>query len=178
MKYLRFKLNILWYGIRVNFSLQKELKPRLSFFCETCPRLIVWKKFAEVFYQWYIHFYEGKFIYSYVHDAIDMFCNKCIHWDLNALVSHMKKDESLYDKLLSSLFTFRTFFGCWQNTFQIPIFNANFLLFLYILMPSSFLPENNYELWRLLQHKYRLFQKLWKDFGFHRNQCKMQINAR
>ena len=61
------------------------------------------------------------------------------------LVLLMRKDESLYDNFLSSLFTFRTSFGCWQNTFQTPSFNANFLLFLYILTPSSFLLENDYD---------------------------------
>ena len=91
---------------------------------------------------------------SYVHDAIDISRNKFIPWGLNALVLRMKKDESLYDKLLSSLFTFRTFLDCWQNTFQTPSFNANILLFLYILTPSSFLLENYYERWRLLQHTF------------------------
>ena len=33
MKYLRFKLMILWYGIRVNFSLKKELKPKFLLTC-------------------------------------------------------------------------------------------------------------------------------------------------
>ena len=61
------------------------------------------------------------------------------------LVLRMNKDESLYDKLLLSLFTFRTFLGWWQNTFQTSSFNANFLLFLYILTPSRFLLENDYE---------------------------------
>ena len=94
----------------------------------------------------------------------------------------MKNDERFYDKRLSSLFTFRTFFGCWQNTFQTPSFNANFLLFLYIFTSSSFLLENDYERcthstykFTIDLFKYRLFQKLSKDFGFHRNQCKMQI---
>ena len=44
-------------------------------------------------------------IYSYLHDASDISCNKFIPWGLNALVLRMEKDESLYDKLLSSLFT-------------------------------------------------------------------------
>ena len=34
-------------------------------------------------------------IYSYVHDAIDISCNKFILWGLNVLVIRMKKDESL-----------------------------------------------------------------------------------
>ena len=33
MKYLRFKLKILCYGIRVNFSLKKELKPKFLLRC-------------------------------------------------------------------------------------------------------------------------------------------------
>ena len=33
MKYLRFKLKILSYGIRVNFSLKKELKPKFLLSC-------------------------------------------------------------------------------------------------------------------------------------------------
>ena len=33
MKYLRFKLKILLYGIRVNFSLKKELKSNFSLSC-------------------------------------------------------------------------------------------------------------------------------------------------
>ena len=33
MKYLIFKLKILWYGIRVIFSLKKELKPKLLLSC-------------------------------------------------------------------------------------------------------------------------------------------------
>ena len=39
MKYLRFKLKILWYGIRVNFSLKEELKPKflLSCFVKLAP---------------------------------------------------------------------------------------------------------------------------------------------
>ena len=31
MKYLRFKLKVLWYGIRVKFSLKKKLKPTGKF---------------------------------------------------------------------------------------------------------------------------------------------------
>ena len=68
-------------------------------------------------------------IYSYIHDAIDNSCNKFIPWGLNALVLCMEKDEGLYEKLLSSLFTFRNFFGCWQNSFQTPSFKANFFFF-------------------------------------------------
>ena len=39
MKYLRFQLKILWYGIRVNFPLKKELKPKflLSSFMKLAP---------------------------------------------------------------------------------------------------------------------------------------------
>ena len=33
MKYLRFKLKILWYGIRINFSLKEELKPKFLHSC-------------------------------------------------------------------------------------------------------------------------------------------------
>ena len=33
MKYVRFKLKISWYGIRVNFSLKKELKPKFLLSC-------------------------------------------------------------------------------------------------------------------------------------------------
>ena len=82
-------------------------------------------------------------IYFYVHDAIDISCNKFIPWGLNALVWRIKKDESQYDKLFfsiydKSLFTFRTFLGCWQNTFQTTSFKTNSLLFLYVLTPSSF----------------------------------------
>ena len=69
-------------------------------------------------------------IYSYVHDAVDISYDKFIPCGLNALILRMKKDESLYDKHLTSLFKFSTFFGCWQNAFQTPRFNANFLFFL------------------------------------------------
>ena len=39
MKHLRLKLKILWYGIRVNFSLKKALKPKflLSCFVKLAP---------------------------------------------------------------------------------------------------------------------------------------------
>ena len=33
MKYLRFKLKILLYGIRINFSLKKEFKPKFLLSC-------------------------------------------------------------------------------------------------------------------------------------------------
>ena len=41
MKYLRFKLKILWYGVKINFSLKKELKPKflLSCFVKLAPGL-------------------------------------------------------------------------------------------------------------------------------------------
>ena len=41
MKYLIFKLKILWYGIRVNFSIKKGLKPKflLSCFVKLAPAL-------------------------------------------------------------------------------------------------------------------------------------------
>ena len=60
-------------------------------------------------WKWPISIYQYKrqlpswilLIYTYVHFAIDFSCNKFIPWGLNALVLRMKKDESLYDNMLS-----------------------------------------------------------------------------
>ena len=116
-------------------------------------------------------------IKSYIHVAIDISSNKFIPWGLNAFVLRMKKYESLYDKLLSSSFIFGTFFGCWQNTFQTPRFNANFLLFLYILTPSNFLLKSimNIENFCSTHSNYKL-TKNYPNIAYFRNYQRISVS--